>query len=201
MKRFAFIGAAIAFLLACNLLSPAASPQQAAADTAIPTAQAATNAEPAAAGTNAPYGMTAVQVYFTNASTFLPEPVVRYIPRTDNRAVLVHSTLKELVKGPTESEKNAGLTSWFSAETAGTVKGVAAAMGEFEVDVTRWKALIPNASSSAGSRMLLAELNGTVFQFDFVDSVTYTLDGDCAAFWEWLQMECRTVTRAEWEAG
>jgi hypothetical protein len=203
-KRYPLFLLMTVAVLACNLLAPAVSPRPAATDTAIPPVHLETDSVmPAAAVSTAEpgatEGMTAVHVYFTNAATFLPEPVDRFVPETDNPAVLVHSTLQELVKGPTEAEKNAGLTSWFSADTAGTVIGVAAGGGEFEVDVTQWNILIPNASTSAGSQILLSELNGTVFQFDFVRSVTYTLDGDCAAFWEWLQMDCHPVTRADWQ--
>jgi hypothetical protein len=34
-----------------------------------------------------------------------------------------------------------------------------------------------------------------VFQFDWVRSVEYRLDGSCDAFWEWLQRSCQVVTR------
>ncbi|MBN1438102.1 MAG: GerMN domain-containing protein [Anaerolineales bacterium] len=147
--------------------------------------------------------MTAVWVYYTMAAdeNMTPVPVERSVPESANEAVLLHSTLKELVKGPTGAEQAAGMTSWFSAETAGTVVAVSAGDGEFTVDVAGWPALIPNASTSAGSRMLLSQMNSTVFQFGFVQKVQYTLNGDCAAFWEWLQMDCHPVTRAEWEAG
>ncbi len=49
--------------------------------------------------------------------------------------------------------------------------------------------------------MLLSQLDSTMFQFDFVQRVNYTLEGNCDDFWEWLQMGCHIVTRAEWEAG
>lgn len=206
MKRYPFFLLMIGAVLACNLFPPAATEQPAVTDTAISPVHLETEspipvATETSAEPDAPEGMTTVWVYYSDASTFLPVAVARFVPATDNQAVLVHSTLKELVKGPTEAEKNSGLYSWFSAETTGTVIGMAAAGGDFTADFTGWKTLIPNASTSAGSQILLSELNSTMFQFDFVYIVNYTLDGDCAAFWEWLQMGCHPVTRAEWEAG
>jgi spore germination protein GerM len=210
MKRFMLLMAPVLLSLACMATTPAATQESpAATKTEIPPAHLETNSvmpgitEPAGATQTQAPGTVSVWVFFTMASdeNMTPVPVGRTVEASDIQAVLVHLTLKELVKGPTEAEKNAGLTSWFSAGTTGTVIAVMAAGGEFEVDVTQWNTLIPNASTSAGSQMLLSQLNSTMFQFDFVQSVTYTLDGDCAAFWEWLQSGCHTVTRAEWEAG
>ena len=207
MRRIPFIFFFFLAILACNITNPAATEQPpAATETEITPVNLATESPmPAASETvgepDAPEGMTAVWVYYSDASTFLPVQVSRSVPATDNQAVLVHSTMKELVKGPTEAEKSSGLYSWFSAETAGTVIGMAAAGGDFTADFTGWNKLIPNASTSAGSQILLSELNSTMFQFNFVYIVNYTLDNNCAAFWEWLQMGCHSVTRVEWEAG
>jgi hypothetical protein len=55
------------------------------------------------------------------------------------------------------------------------------------VDFHDLRTVIPNASTSAGSGMLLAQLDATVFQFDSVSSVVYRIEGDCEAFNEWLQ--------------
>ncbi|GIU91627.1 MAG: hypothetical protein KatS3mg011_0533 [Acidimicrobiia bacterium] len=59
--------------------------------------------------------------------------------------------------------------------------------------------VIPNASTSAGSASLLGSLNATVFQFPEVERVIYSLDGDCEAFWGWLQSACDPVERQDWE--
>lgn len=148
-------------------------------------------------------GMMNVWVFFTMAAdvNMTPVPVARTVEASDIQAVLVHLTMKELLKGPTDEEKGKGLTSWFSSATAGAASGVFGDGDIFTVDFEGLNTLIPNASTSAGSQMLMSQLNSTMFQFDFIQSVGYTLDGNCGAFWEWLQMGCHTISRAEWETG
>lgn len=103
--------------------------------------------------------------------------------------------LRALVVGPTQEERADGADSWFSPETAGVIRRVRAAEGEVVVDFRDLPELIPGASSSAGSEQLLMSLDSTVFQFDWVESVEYRLEGSCDAFWEWLQRECQIVMR------
>ncbi|MBN2084015.1 MAG: GerMN domain-containing protein [Anaerolineales bacterium] len=210
MNRLLPLLAIVLPTLACNISTPIATDGPAVPTASILTlpAQNTQGAMPTVSETWSPVqspepGTVSVWVFFTMAAdeNMTPVPATRSVPQTDNEAVLVRSTLKELLKGPTDAEKAAGLTSWFSPATADAVAGVIGVGGEYTVDFTGLNTLIPNASTSAGSQMLMSQLNSTVFQFDFVQSVGYTLDGDCAAFWEWLQMGCHTVTRAEWEAG
>jgi hypothetical protein len=104
--------------------------------------------------------------------------------------------LRALVVGPTEEERADGMHSWFSEETRGVLRRVRAENGQVVLDFRDLPDLIPNASTSAGSRDLLMSLDSTVFQFDWVESVEYRLDGSCDAFWEWLQRECHVVTRS-----
>jgi hypothetical protein len=89
------------------------------------------------------------------------------------------------------------MTSWFSVETRGTIRRIQAIEGEVIVDFRDLPELIPGASSSAGSEQLLESLDRTVFQFDWVESVEYRLNGSCDAFWEWLQRSCEVVRRDE----
>jgi spore germination protein GerM len=137
----------------------------------------------------------------SNDVEMAPVPVARTVPNSDNLAGVAHSTLKELLKGPTDAEKAQGLISWFSAATAHSLTSVSVYEGEIALDFSGLKTLIPNASTSAGSQMLLSQLNSTVFQFPSIQSADYTLDGDCQVFWEWLQYECHPITRADWEKG
>ncbi len=144
-----------------------------------------------------------VMVYFTVSDplTMHLQAVPRQIPQTDDEMQIVMNTTRELLKGPTEAEQAQGLVSWFNEETAVMDLGFASGLeGEYYIDFTALPSLIPNASTSAGSLMLLSQLNSTLFQFPFVQSVEYSTDGSCEAFWEWLQYECHTVTRADWEA-
>ena len=67
------------------------------------------------------------------------------------------------------------------------LRGVTITEGHAVVDFDDLRPVIPNASSSAGSERLLAQLDATVFQFSSVESVEYRINGDCEAFNEWLQ--------------
>lgn len=121
-------------------------------------------------------------------------------PAADARPALEPS-LRALLRGPTAEERTRGLTSWFSAETADLLLGVELdAAGHAIVDFTGLPAVIPNASSSAGSEQLLEQLYGTLFQFPEVRSAEYRLDGSCEAFWNWIQRGC-TIVRREGGAG
>ena len=210
MKYFWMLLIFSGLMLACTATTPTATERPAAATgTDIPPVHFETNSvlpevtETLGATQALTPGMASVWVYFTMASdeNMTPVPVARLVPDSNIPAALVHSTLKELLKGPSDAERDAGLASWFSPDTMDAVTGVILDNDELTVDFVLLNVLIPNASTSAGSQMLLSQLNSTVFQFDFVQTVQYTLDGDCAAFWEWLQMGCHPVTRAEWEAG
>jgi spore germination protein GerM len=208
MKRLLPVAFPMLFALACIAATPAAGQKTAVADdtpaatlmTPSPTVEII---DTTAVVETPAEGMINVWVFFTMAAdeNMAPVPVARTVPETDNQEALVHSTLKELLKGPTDAEIAQGFTSWFSPATAGAVTDVVWDGEFFTVVFQGLKTLIPNASTSAGSQILLSQLNSTVFQFDFVESVNYTLEGNCDDFWQWLQSDCHIVTRAEWEAG
>lgn len=111
---------------------------------------------------------------------------------------VLRASLLALLAGPNSAEQAAPISTWFSTATAGMLNGVTLDAGHAIVDFDRDLATtIPNASTSAGSARLLAELDATVFQFPTVTSVEYRLDGDCEAFSEWLQYGgCEPRTRA-----
>jgi hypothetical protein len=132
-----------------------------------------------------------VVVVFTRDEA--PVPVVRAVtgPSTGPR-----DALEWLLRGPTPEERDAGIHSWFSAETAGALRSIEIdSTGRATVDFRDLRRLIPSASSSAGSAALLLELNGTLFRFPEIRSVEYRIDGSCETFWNWLQYECRIVPR------
>lgn len=137
-------------------------------------------------------------VYFTCASA--PSgvaAVARPAPDTYTEEAWLEAALTSLLEGPTADEQARGLTSWFSADTAGLLEAVTVDAGghavvSFHEDLP---AAIPNASTSNGARMLLAELNATVFDPGGVDSVEYRFGGSCEAFAEWLQASGCQVQR------
>jgi spore germination protein GerM len=124
-------------------------------------------------------------------------PVRRPVPHGAlDAAAALERALSLLVSGPTPEERDQGLHSWFSSETAAVLLSAEVDPdGHAVVDFRDLRPLIPGASSSAGSEALLRELNGTVFQFPGVRSVEYRIEGSCALFWEWLQYDCQRVDR------
>jgi hypothetical protein len=130
-------------------------------------------------------------VHFTLAEEFVP--IQRQVVRTD---AVLRTALEQQLLGPTEAEHAEGYFSWFSYQTAGMLNRVSIdSEGHAVVDFEDFSDIIPNASASAGSRILLGELNATVFQFSTVRSVEYHFNGSCEAFFEWLQVPCQTIQR------
>ena len=67
------------------------------------------------------------------------------------------------------------------------LRSVRVAGGVAFVDFRDFSRVIPNASSSCGSRLLLAQLDRTATQFPTVKRAVYSFDGSRTAFYEWLQ--------------
>jgi spore germination protein GerM len=100
--------------------------------------------------------------------------------------------MRALVAGPTAAERARGYGGWFSHKTAGSVRNVRLSRGVARIDFRDFSRLIPNASSSCGSALLLAQLDRTALQFPTVKSAIYSFNGNRGAFYEWLQ---RSVPR------
>lgn len=95
----------------------------------------------------------------------------------------LRAALARLVRG-----QAADSATWFSARTADIVRSVDVDLdGHAVVDFVDLRPLIPNASSSAGSELLLRQVNATVFSVEGVTSVEYRMAGSCALLGEWLQ--------------
>lgn len=136
-----------------------------------------------------PAATRTVEVYFANDQLGDPCGEVFPRPREVPAAAPLHPTLEALLAGPTAEEQADGYAGWFSDETAGMLQSVRVEDGVAHVDVDDLREVIPNASTSCGSAGLLAQLDRTATQFDTVDSARYSILGDEAAFYEWLQME------------
>jgi hypothetical protein len=105
----------------------------------------------------------------------------------------LRTALERLLRGTAAPRAD---TTWFSTATEGALRNVTLdTNGHATVDFEDLRTLIPNASSSAGSQMLLDELNATVFGVAAVRSVDYLIEGRCERFWEWLQRGCQAVPR------
>lgn len=67
------------------------------------------------------------------------------------------------------------------------LRSVSIVDGHAVIDLGDLRPVIPSASSSAGSALLLAQLDATVFQFRTVQTAEYRIQGSCGVFNEWLQ--------------
>jgi hypothetical protein len=78
----------------------------------------------------------------------------------------------------------------FSAQTASILKGVHVEPGTAYVNLADIRQTIPSAGTSCGSQAFLAEVDQTVRAVLPVERVLYAIDGDPAAFYDWLQFGC-----------
>jgi hypothetical protein len=106
---------------------------------------------------------------------------------------LLKGTIQALLAGPMKSERARGYGGWFSAKTAGHLNGVRIVHGVAFVDFRSFARDIPNASTSCGSALLLAQLDRTATQFLTVKHTVYSFNGSRHAFYEWLQREAPEV--------
>ena len=144
---------------------------------------------PSARADSVPPAPREILVYFTRDEE--PYPVSRDV---GDRPDVLTAALEELLRGPTPEERAAGIHSWFSTATAGMlISATVDEAGHAVIDFRDFRSVIPNASSSAGSTMLLGEINGTVGQFPSIRSAEYRIQGSCEAFWNFLQRGCEVV--------
>lgn len=136
-------------------------------------------------------------MYFTCGTSPIaqPFPVVRSASGTSTDELL-EEALRELLAGPAADEQERGWRSWFSAATADMLISATVTGGQATVDLADFSELIPNASTSAGRRQLLAELQSTVLQFPEIARLELRFNGSCLAFWSWLEnLRCEPLER------
>ena len=130
-----------------------------------------------------------MQVFFANPGLGDPCGDVFPLSRSVTSAAPLRPTLEALLGGPSAAERAQGYQGWFSAATDGLLRGVRVQSGVAHVDFqAQLRLAIPNASTSCGSTGLLAQLDRTARQFPTVVQTRYSLGGDEAAFYEWLQL-------------
>ncbi len=132
-----------------------------------------------------------VDIYFTRNGR--PEPVSRSIAPTFSPLLV---SLNLLLSGPTQQERDAGYTSLFGDRTATALSGITMRPDSLAtIEFLDFTHIVPEGSTAQGSAQLLGELNNTVFQFTFVKSIVYRINGSCSRFWNWLNRACETVRR------
>jgi hypothetical protein len=138
-----------------------------------------------------------VQVYFPQGeldeSCAEVYPVARQVDAEDP----LTGALEALLAGPTAAELARGYGGWFTAATAGMLRAAEVVDGVALVDLADLRPVIPGASSSCGSELLLAQLDRTVLGVVEVDHAEYAIDGDPAAFYGWLQYDVPSREPAE----
>lgn len=139
-----------------------------------------------------PEGVPTVQVVFSCDEA----PVGTWRPVPDGVTDTLRFALEALLEGPTTAEEETGLFSFFSSETAGMLNDVEVRDGVAFVNFQDFSRIIPNASTSAGSQQLLDQLAGTIFQFDDIREAEFSFNGNCDAFWNWLQRSCERLGRS-----
>lgn len=131
-----------------------------------------------------------VTVWLTSGEEVVP--VSRQVPAS---ADTLEAALRALLAGPTAAEREQGLTSWFSPETEDALRSARVQDGLAIVDLRDLRSVIPNASSSHGSTLLIDALNRTVFDASAADSVEYRFEGSCDTFGEFVQRGCLRYAR------
>lgn len=203
----AILGSLLAFaVLACSSPEPDTKPLEAdstatapapngtprtpsATDDATGSVRSSASTDSPSAATDSPPTDSTMQVRVFFSRDERPVAVTREVPRSP---APLRAALEALLRGPTAEERAERIFSFFSEETGSMLRGVSIDDdGHAVVDFHDLRRVIPNASTSAGSAILLGELNSTVFQFPTVRSVEYRIERDCQAFGEWLQYgEC-----------
>lgn len=138
---------------------------------------------------SAPHRTAAVKVFVPRRDTVTSCARVYALRRVVASPAVLTGALHALLAGPTVSERQRGYAGWFSARTAQSLRRIRLSHGVAYVDFRDFRHVIPNASSSCGSALLLAQLDRTVTQFASVSRAVYSFDGDRRAFYEWLQRE------------
>ena len=129
-----------------------------------------------------------VRIYFPDSDRSEECDDVYPVRRRVRPPIVATRAIRRLLRGPTEAERDRGYGGWFSAETAGMLNSINIRSATAYVDFEDFSGVIPNASASCGSALLLAQLDRTLLQFPTIKRTRYSFDGDEDAFYEWLQM-------------
>ena len=161
----------------------------------------------------APSALTAAALLLASTAASTPAPKTQlvsiYAPRgvTDScvrvlplkrrvaAPAVLRGAMKALLVGPTTAERARGYGGWFSATTANHLRSVRIVDGVAYIDFRNLAAHIPNASTSCGSALLLAQLDRTAKQFPTVKRTVYSFNGSRHAFYAWLQRETPRAER------
>lgn len=135
-----------------------------------------------------PNGTARVQVFLARSDPGIRCDKVYPVSRRVRTPAVLKGAVEALLRGPTAAERRRRYGGWFSARTAGMLRSVRLSQGVAYIDFRDFRRVIPNASSSCGSSLLLAQLDRTADQFPTVRRAIYSFNGSRRAFYEWLQL-------------
>ena len=141
------------------------------------------------AATSAGGPTVTVEIYAPRGNPGVSCTRVFPLPRTVAKPSILAGAMQALLAGPTAKERRLGYEGWFSRRTAHYLRSVRVRSGVASIDFRNFSRVIPNASASCGSALLLAQLNRTALQFRTVKRAVYSFNGSTRAFYEWLQLE------------
>ena len=137
----------------------------------------------AAPATQAPSTTVEVDVYFGMEGADACTANQKVTRQVEGPGV-ARAAVTELLKGPSSRESNEGVTSPFSALTAGALDHIAIVDGQAQVDFADFSADVGNDSCTKSA--IVDALNKTLKQFPTVTSTRYLFDGDAQAWEQWL---------------
>jgi spore germination protein GerM len=156
--------------------------------TTVPTAPLSADSTSSTSGA-AQTGDVTVQVFFTPTRAVQTDcSVTAPVNRTVQGPDVLANTLTQLLAGPNAEERDAGLQSWFSADTADSLRSADIVDGTAYIDFEDFRIMLSAATSSCGSAIFLNQLDRTLGQFPTIERTLYSFEGDVKAFYEWIQM-------------
>ena len=133
-------------------------------------------------------GDVTVRVFFTPTEAVQTDcSITSPVNRTVQGPDVLANTVTALLAGPTASERETGLQSWFSADTADALRSVEIIDGTAHIDFDDFRMSLSAATTSCGSAIFMKQLERTIEQFPNVERTLYSFDGDVEAFYEWIQ--------------
>lgn len=159
----------------------------------MPSAPAPGSPSPAVAECSPSHPMPSgeiVKLYFPCGASTNLLPVERSITSDGEEAI--GEVVRLFLAGPNAQERHLGFSSLLSP---GDIEIVEIHDGRL---VLNFPAEVNNVSTSAGSRAVFHGLSLTLLGLEGLSEIELRLRGDCAAFFEWIQVgpECRILTGA-----
>ena len=143
--------------------------------------------------TDAPAATTDVDVYFAGQDSTCDSD--RVVTREVDTPGVARGALNQLLAGPNPQEQNEGLTSPFTADTAGALLDVTIVDGRARVDLMHLGEWL-DASPCTGD-LVHSAIERTLLQFDTVDRVRITFDGNASLYRDWKESGAQPGPAAE----